>query len=271
MSAETHINNVAPRPARTRVSSSWRYRLGYLLYRPWAWLVYVPFLLLSTVVLGSLAILLSPISKSLAFRCGTIWSNGLLLMNFTRVRVHGHEHLRPGQAYVIMPNHQSLIDIPALAGIWDWSFRWVVKQELRKVPFLGGSCAAIGNVFIDRSDRAAAINSLKATAPLLAKGISLMIFPEGTRSADGCLGPFKKGGFRVALDTGLPILPVTILGSRHVLPGGSFALMPGTIELIIHPAIDPAPYGFDGRDRLMSDVRAAIEVGLPTSEKMKKF
>jgi 1-acyl-sn-glycerol-3-phosphate acyltransferase len=96
---------------------------------------------------------------------------------------------------------------------------------------------------------------------MLAGGVSLMIFPEGTRSDQG-LGPLKKGGFMVALDSGLPILPVSIRGSEKVLPNKTVKIMPGVVELVVHPAIDPQTYGHEGRDQLMHDVRSAIASGL---------
>jgi 1-acyl-sn-glycerol-3-phosphate acyltransferase len=175
--------------------------------------------------------------------------------------------MAPGQSYVIMSNHQSHFDVLAFYGHFLRQFRWVMKQELRKVPGLGAGCAAVGHIFIDRSSREAAIASLRAARPLLAGGISVMIFPEGTRSPDGRMLPFKKGGFMTALELGLPILPVSISGSRHVLPGRTMKLLPGRIGIRIHAPIDPASYGLERRAELMADVRSSIARGLSDWER----
>lgn len=235
--------------------------IGHLAYRPWVWFVYIPFLLLSTAFWGSIAVMVSLISHKLAFRCGTLWARGLMLANFTRLTVHGRQHLAAGQAYVIMPNHSSLFDIPALASIWQWDFRWVMKQELRRVPFLGPACAAFGNVFVDRHNRNAAIASLRDAQPMFARGTSLLIFPEGRRSRTSEMLPLKKGGFMVALDAGLPILPVTVANTQKVLPNDGIALMPGHVVITIHPPIDPGDYGVERRDELMRDVARVITAG----------
>jgi 1-acyl-sn-glycerol-3-phosphate acyltransferase len=202
------------------------------------------------------------ISPRLAHHCGTVWAWCLCKANFTLVQVRGRQHAAKGQSYVIMSNHQSHFDILAFYGHWHRQFRWVMKQELRRVPGLGAGCAAVGHIFIDRSDRQKAIASLKAAAPLLAGGTSVMFFPEGTRSLDGRLGEFKKGGFMMALDLGLPILPVSISGSRHVLPGKTKKLLPGFVRIKIHEPIDIRRYSHEQREQLMADVAAVIRSGL---------
>jgi len=232
------------------------------LYFPWTWLVFIPYLAVSTIFWGTMALLTSFLSRRLSFHCGTIWAWLLCRVNLTWVTVKGRQHVKKGQSYIIMSNHQSHFDVLAFYGHWGWQFRWVMKQELRKVPGLGYGCAAVGHIFIDRSNRERAIASLKAAKPLLDGGISVMFFPEGTRSRDGRLREFKKGGFMMALDLELPILPVSICGSRHVLPGKTFKLLPGLIRIQIHEPIDVNRYGHEQRDRLMSDVRASIASGL---------
>jgi len=233
------------------------------LYKPWVGLVYIPYLAVSTVVWGVLAATIASVSPRAGFHCGTIWSRCLCWANFTPVFVHGRDHIRPGQSYVIMANHSSHFDVLAFYGHWIRQFRWVIKQELRKVPGLGWGCATIGHIFVDRSNRAAAIASLEAARPQLQGGVSVLFFPEGTRSPDGDLLPFKKGGFMMAMQLGLPILPVTITGTREVLPARTIALLPGAVHIQIGDPIDTTSYGEDERDRLMEDVREAIARHLP--------
>ncbi len=237
------------------------------MYFPWAWLVFIPYLAASTMVFGTLAFLTALMSKRLGFHWGTVWAWLLCRMNFTWVSVKGRRQIKKGQSYIIMSNHQSHFDILAIYGHWWKQFRWVMKQELRKVPGLGFGCAKIGHIFIDRSNREKAIQSLQAARPLLAGGISVVFFPEGTRSRDGRMLPFKKGGFMMALDLDLPILPVTIRGSRHVLLGKKLRLLPGLIRIQIHDPIDVSAYGHENRDQLMQDVRTAISSKLSPWER----
>lgn len=237
------------------------------LFRPWTWLVFLPYLGISTVVWGIIAVGICLLSRRAAFHCGTIWSWMLCRLAFCWVSMRGRHNAGKGQSYVIMTNHQSHFDVLALYGHWGRQFRWVMKESLRKVPGLGWYCAAGGHVFIDRSDREKAIASLRAVRPLLAGGISVIFFPEGTRSNDGRLMPFKKGGFMMALDMGLPILPVSISGSRHVLPNGTLKLLPGHVRITVHEPIDVKDYGVERRDELMRDVRKAIASGLTEWER----
>jgi 1-acyl-sn-glycerol-3-phosphate acyltransferase len=185
-------------------------------------------------------------------------------LNFTRVSTRGAEHVERGRAYIVMSNHQSQFDVLATASRSPVPVRWVMKEELRRVPILGPACAKVGMVFIDRRDRGRAIASLRApsTRAMVGRGISLFFFPEGTRSSDGQLGSFKKGGFMAALELGLPILPMTISGSGRVLPARGLRILPGSITLTIHPPVMASDYGLERRDELMRDVRAAIAAGL---------
>ena len=232
------------------------------IYLPWAWLAFFPFLVCTTLFWGIMAVLCSVVSQRVSFHCGTAWSWCLCRANFTSVRITGRRHARKNQSYVIMSNHQSHFDILAFYGHWGRQFRWVMKQELRKVPGLGWGCAAVGHIFIDRSDHARAIASLEAAKARLHDGVSVMFFPEGTRSPDGRLRAFKKGGFMMALEMGLPILPVSISGTRHVLPGKTMRLLPGRVAIRIHEPIDVRRYSVEQRESLMQDVAAVIRSGL---------
>jgi 1-acyl-sn-glycerol-3-phosphate acyltransferase len=233
-----------------------------LLYKPYAVLVFTPFLAVSTLFWGTMAWAIARFHPHLAFHCGTAWAWCLCRANFTPVTVEGREHVAPDQSYIIMANHQSHFDALAFYGHWGRQFRWVMKQELRKVPGLGPACEAIGHIYIDRSDHEKAIASLKAASDRLEPGVSVLFFPEGSRTRDGQLGEFKKGGFVMAQQTGLPILPVTITGSRQILPSKSLTLLPGRIRITVHAPIETSSYGPDDRERLMQDVRATIASSL---------
>ncbi len=235
-------------------------------YAPFTWLVYIPFLGVWTAIMGSVAMLLSRLTPQSAFWTGTVWARVLCWANFTRVTVDGWENLQPGTSYVIMANHQSHFDVLAIYGHWRHQFRWVMKQSLRKKPFLGPACDRVGHVFIDRRDRGSALASLKEAGERIRDGISILFFPEGTRSADGRLRDFKKGGFIMAGDMGLELLPVSITGSYKVLPKGTLSLLPGHIRITIHAPVDPRIHG-DDRAALISAVRAPIISGLSEWER----
>lgn len=245
-----------------------RRKILRILYKLYAWLIFAPFLAVSTIFWGTVTVIVSKlISKRAGFHCGAIWARLLCWANFTWVQVKGRQHIDPKQSYIIMVNHRSHFDILALYGHWYRQFRWVMKQELRNVPGLGWGCAAIGHIFIDRSDPKKAIESLNAAKSILTDGVSAMFFPEGTRSRDGRMLPYKKGGFRMAEDLGLPILPVTVYGSRNILPPNTLDIYHGKITITIHPPIDVKQYDKERRDELMADTRAVIASGLPECER----
>lgn len=231
------------------------------LYAPFTWLFYIPFLGVWTALMGTVAMLAAGLFPRQAFWVGTAWARILCWANATRVTLDGWEHLRPGTSYVIMANHQSHFDIFAVYGHWHGQFRWVMKQSLRSAPFLGAACARVGHVFIDRRDHARALASLEAARTQIRDGVSILFFPEGTRSLDGRLRRFKKGGFHMARDMGLEILPVSITGSYKVLPKHTLSLLPGHIRITIHPPVAPPGPGEDV-DELVSTVRRTIASGL---------
>lgn len=257
-----------PAAAPARRALERRRLLLFLLYLPWILGGFLPLVGLSMLIMGSLAMGVSLASPRAAWWFGVAWSRLVCLLNFTRVELRGSEHIQPGRSYVYMLNHQSHFDAAAFYGRWREQFRWVVKEELRKVPGLGWYCAAGGHVFVDRRDHQRAIDSLsRARDRMLEERFSIAFFPEGTRSRDGRLQPFKKGGFLLALQTGLPILPISVSGSNAVLPGKSARLLPGRITVTVHPPIDTRNYGPDEIERLMEDTRAAIARGLTPWER----
>jgi 1-acyl-sn-glycerol-3-phosphate acyltransferase len=189
------------------------------------------------------------------------------------VKVEGREHLAPGKTFLVMSNHQSLYDIPVIFRVIGSNLRMVAKKELFQVPVFGKAIELGGFINIDRSDRAAAIASLESAKKTLASGTHVWMAPEGTRSRSGALLPFKKGGFNLALEAGLPILPVTLSGTRDILEAKGLRSRSGArVTVTVHPPVHPSAYG-DGampgtaawkaaRDRLMSDIRSALERGL---------
>jgi 1-acyl-sn-glycerol-3-phosphate acyltransferase len=168
---------------------------------------------------------------------------------------------------VIVANHQSHYDIFLLYGWLGVDFKWVMKQELRKAPMIGIACDRLGHIFVDRSNREAAIASLETAKDRIREGTSVFFFPEGTRSRDGELQSFKKGAFRMAMDLNLPILPITLVGTRRIMPPDSLDIFPGAARMIIHPPVAISPFRDNDRGELMTVVRRAIESGLQNSGK----
>lgn len=179
------------------------------------------------------------------------------------VKVSGNENIDDSQSYVIVSNHQSQYDIFVLYGWLKVDFKWVMKQELRKVPGIGIGCEKVGHIFIDRSDHERALASLNEAKKKIVNGTSVIFFPEGTRSRDGVMKPFKKGAFKMALDLGLPVLPVTIINTRKILPPGTMKLFPGKARLIIHEPVSVAGYNDDNIQELMDKVHSVIGSALP--------
>jgi len=235
-----------------------------ILYQPYKWLIFAPYLAVSTLFFGSLTVVLAVVTnpRITSFVCGTIWArlNGYLTP--ICVKVTGRDHIDPAQSYVIVANHQSQYDIFVLYGWLGIDFKWVMKQELRKVPGIGIGCEKVGHIFIDRSNHEKALASLRAAKEKIVNGTSVIFFPEGTRSRNGSLKTFKKGAFKMAVDLRLPVLPITIIGTRDILPSDSIDLFPGRVRMIIHSPIDIAGYTDDNLDELVDRARGVIESGL---------
>ena len=234
------------------------------LYQPYKWLIVGPALVVSTLVLGGLAVALSRVltPRRVGALCGVPWARINAWLTPMAVEVVGRSHLDRGRSYVVVSNHQSLYDILLVYGWLGLDFRWVMKQELRKIPGLGASCERMGHIFVDRSSRLAAARTLDAARARVAEGASVLFFPEGTRSVDGRLGEFKRGAFRMALDLGLPILPMTIIGTREILAPASRDLRPGRARLVIHPPIETAGWPPERLPALIERTRDAIAAPL---------
>ncbi len=230
---------------------------------------FYPLLFFSTVFLGIMASIIGFVfhRSDLAHLCGRIWGNFNLWVAGVKVEIDGLENVDPAGSCVYASNHQSVFDIFAILGKLPVQFRWLAKEELFKLPILGLAMTSIGYIPIDRGDRRKAFESLRLAAEKVKGGTSIVIFPEGTRSVDGVLGEFKKGGFILAMQSRRPIVPVTISGSHRILPKlGRLAIQPGGIRLSIGKPIPTA--GLENKDRnaLLLKVREAIRTQLPISE-----
>ena len=242
-----------------------RHGLGWWMYQPYKYLVVAPVLVLVTAFSATLALVLSLVTSArTASRLTAVpWARVMAWVTPMRVKVEGRENIDPRQSYVLVSNHQSQYDIFMLYGWLGIDFKWVMKQELRKVPGIGVACERLGHIFIDRSNHAAAIATLEAARTKIVDGTSVIFFPEGTRSTDGQLLRFKRGAFRMAVDLGLPILPLTVTGTRDVLPANTSNLMPGSARLIIHEPISIEGVTVKDCQELSDRVREVISSSLP--------
>ena len=196
---------------------------------------------------------------NLAFTISRQWARVILLVTGTRVRITGREKIATESRYVIISNHQSQFDILALVTSLRMQFRWVIKKELLRVPLFGWALYAARNVFIDRSDHEKALASIHKGVDRLPEGVSVLVFAEGTRSADGQLGRFKKGGFMISVEKGLPVLPVAVKGSRKVLPKGSAVFHPGHIDVVVCDPIEVTGHTHESIETLIEKIHGVID------------
>jgi 1-acyl-sn-glycerol-3-phosphate acyltransferase len=208
---------------------------------------------------GALAIALYRFSKPLTWRFAKLQARNLIRLCGARVRLRGLEHLGAGP-YIFAPNHQSHFDIAALLGYLPGSNRFAAKREMFDEPILGAVLRTMGMIPIDRNDPLAAMDQLNQ---LKLDGSSVIIFPEGTRSRDGALLPFKKGPFVAAIMLGVPVVPVVCKGTSRIMPKGKYlSILPGVAEVVVLEPIQTAGMSFDDRDRLRDTVHDQIAAEL---------
>ena len=186
------------------------------------------------------------------------WARLNLALSGVRISISGDELIDKDQPYIVMANHQSYYDVFALIGYLPLPLKWVMKMELREIPIFGIACEKVGHVYVDRGDSEKARKSLKAAGEKIRAGSSVVFFPEGTRSPDGKLQRFKKGGFVMALEAKVPILPVTVVGGRKILPRKSLWILPGNMKIIIHEPIPVDKYTYETKEKLIERVREVI-------------
>jgi 1-acyl-sn-glycerol-3-phosphate acyltransferase len=216
--------------------------------------------LTTTVILGILAIILSLFDSSgnLSHRVARFWGRIQVWTTGTRVSIQGLENVDPLGSYILVSNHQSFFDIFSLLGYLPLQFRWIAKAELFRLPILGWSMARTGYIPIERGSPKKAYRSMLQAAEKVRGGTSVLIFPEGTRSPDGNLQPFKKGVFIIALKSEAPILPVAIRGTRGIMRKGDWRTYPGRVKIIISPPIATQGFSTEKEAELSERVRETL-------------
>jgi 1-acyl-sn-glycerol-3-phosphate acyltransferase len=231
----------------------------------WTVAVLFPVIGISTIVFGAVSLLSTLVDRRgyTAHAIARGWARLILVVTRVRVTVEGLQHLEPGRTYVFVANHQSLFDIPVLFWSLPFQLRIIAKESLGRFPVIGAHLKRSGHMLVDRSrpDRAGIFGW---AGRLTRDGLSLIVFPEGTRSRDGRVQPFKGGSFYLAMQAGLPLVPLSVVGSRHVMRKGEVTARPGRVSLVIHPPIhtrqSDAPAASEVR-ALAEQVRQVIRAG----------
>lgn len=214
----------------------------------------------ATAFFGTLSIVLSLFSQTgnAPHLSARTWARTILAVARVKVRVTGLSHIDPDRSYIYMANHQSNFDIPVLLGHLKVQFRWLAKAELFDIPIFGRGMRGCGYISIDRSDRRSALESIRQAAATIRNGASVLIFPEGTRSPDGHIQTFKKGGFFLARKAGVPIVPVIIRGTWSIMPRSGLKISPGNVSVEVRPPIETTAYRGKDKEKLIDDVRRVI-------------
>ena len=211
----------------------------YFLYGLYQYIIVWPIMVVLTLFTAVFTMIFVPFRNAeFVHRVQQFWSRSFYRLMFLPVTVEGLEHIQPGQSYVFVSNHQSMFDVWLIYGWLPVIFKWLMKAELRKVPFVGIACKAAGHIFVDRKNPKAAMESMENIKKQLKDGVCTVIFPEGTRTKDGQVGRFKRGAFQIALDLKLPIIPISLSGCYDVLPKGKPFVYRRPVRMCVGEPID---------------------------------
>ncbi len=203
------------------------------------WIIWFPLFLVTTILTAVITIVMCAVfdDRIWGFYPAKWWSRISCWTAFCGVKFVGREHIKPNQSYIFVCNHQSFFDVFAIYGWLNISFKWIMKKELEKVPFIGPACKSAGHIFIARGQNKSALQSIEDAKKKLQNGLSVVIFPEGSRTPDGNVSAFKRGAFQIASDLSLPIIPVSISGPFEIMPRTSFFIKPHKIEIVFHEEV----------------------------------
>lgn len=214
----------------------------------------------SALVVGTSVLITYPFDRKgrLGHRLARIWGRVALMACNVRVNVEGIEYIKGEGPYVFMSNHQGSYDIFSLLAHLPFQFKWLAKKELFSIPILGWAMAAAGYISIDREGTRETVEAMNEAARKIHDGMSVVVFPEGSRSRDGSIQPFKKGGFTLAIKAKVAIVPIAISGSREIMPPEGLSAASGEIRIRIGHPIGTEKYSIKDRQRLMEKVRETI-------------
>jgi len=222
--------------------------LGIVLVFPW--------LIVWSLLVGNPELLYGTAKRAIRLACG---------MAGLRIRVEGLENI-PARACVFAANHASNLDPPALVAVIPRRVSFLTKKEVFRIPILATAMRVAQFVPVDRASREAATASVDIAAGRLKEGLSFAVFPEGTRSPDGRMRPFKKGTFVMAIQAGAPVVPVSIVGAQNLMQKGKWTLRPGEVTIRFGPAVEASEYTLERRGELLARVESLVAAGLPPEQ-----
>lgn len=218
-------------------------------------------IVIATLILGIIALITYPFDRKgrMGHHCARLWGRIALLANRVKVKVEGLEKIRGEGPFIFMSNHQGSYDIFALLGYLPFHFKWLAKKELFSIPFFGWAMSAAGYISLDRQGSRETVEAMNQAAQRIREGMSVVIFPEGSRSPDGLIQPFKKGGFSLAMKSKVPIIPISIAGSREIMPKDRLTASAGEIRIRVGDPIETEAYSIKDRNVLMERVSETIK------------
>lgn len=238
------------------------------IFRIYQWCIAAPILLILTIVTSLITILMTTICGNhfWGYYPAHLWSRCVCSLWGVKVIVKGRENINPSTSYVFVANHQGAFDIWSIYGYLNHDFKWLMKRELEKIFLVGFACRRAGHIMVDESSVSGIRKTIENSEKMLQGGMSLVIFPEGSRTFDGKMIPFKRGAFMLAAEYKLPVVPITIDGAFERMPRTTYNVTPGKIIITIHPPILPGEKGFNTK-KLMTECYDTIESALPDSHK----
>lgn len=231
--------------------------------RIYQFLIMAPLLVVLTILAAAATIIGSALGfgRFWGYWPAHLWARAFCRLSLVKVTVRGREKISPKTSYVFVANHQGAYDIFSIYGYLNHDFRWMMKKELRKIPLVGYACQTSGHIYVDNSTPGATRHTMAEAESRLKNGMSVVVFPEGSRTRDGKLHRFHRGAYMLAMEFSLPVVPITIDGAFDILPRGSWLPNTGHIILTIH---EPIIAGSEGHDlnALMKESYDAISSAL---------
>lgn len=228
------------------------------------WVIFAPIFIVLTLITALIVIIFSSIFGNIfwGYYPPKWWSRFTCWLSLCRVKSSGHKNLDKDTSYVFIANHQGAFDIFLTYGFLNHNLKWVQKAPLRKLPLVGKASEIAGHIFVDNSSMASRIETMGKAKETLEGGASIIFFPEGARTKDGKLGSFRRGAFKIAIDMGLPLVPITINGPYDIMKRNTYQLNPGKLELIIHKPIPTKSLEEKDMSALMEQTKEIIHSGL---------
>ena len=236
------------------------------LYRIYQWCIVAPIMLVYSILTALITIIGCLFNQEYwGYYPAKWWARTWCWLHLVRVRVAGRELIDHETSYVFVANHQGAYDIFSIYGFLGHNFKWMMRKGITNIPIIGTACRMAGHILVDTHTAQGLRDTMAAAKKKLHRGMSIVVFPEGRRTDTGLMGPFKNGAFKLALEFGLPVVPITIDGSYKVMPRSTFNVTPGTITLTFHEPIQHT--GGNDIAQVSQQCRTAIQQDLPPDQR----